>query len=56
VVWVHESRLQALADGIAAQYQALYPSVSGNADTTPVISERHHARVKAYVDDAKARG
>jgi coniferyl-aldehyde dehydrogenase len=25
VVWVHESRLQALADGIASQYQALYP-------------------------------
>jgi coniferyl-aldehyde dehydrogenase len=56
VVWVHESRLQALADGIASQYQALYPSVTGNADMTPVINERHHARVKAYVDDAKARG
>ena len=56
VVWVHESRLQALADGIAAQYQALYPSVTGNADMTPVVNERHHARVSAYVQDAKQRG
>ena len=33
------ARLQALADGIASQYQALYPSVTGNADMTPVINE-----------------
>ena len=56
VIWVHESRLQALADGISAQYQGLYPSVTGNADMTPVVNERHHARVSAYVQDAKQRG
>ena len=56
VIWVHESRLQALVDGIAAQYQGLYPSVTGNADMTPVVNERHHARVSAYVQDAKQRG
>ena len=56
VVWVHASRLQALAEGIAAQYQSLYPTVSGNTDMTPVVNERHYARVKGYVEDAKARG
>ncbi|MEX8195167.1 coniferyl aldehyde dehydrogenase [Comamonas guangdongensis] len=56
VVWVHESRLQALAEAIAARYREMYPTVSGNADMTPVVNERHHARVSAYVNDAKARG
>jgi len=56
VVWVHESRLQALVEAIVARYREMYPTVSGNADMTPVVNARHHARVSAYVNDARARG
>lgn len=55
-VWVHESKLQSLAEGLRAAYQSLYPTIAGNGDVTPIINERHFQRVKGYVDDARARG
>ena len=55
-VWVHASRLEELLQALAAQYGALFPSVEGNRDLTPVIDARHFARVQGYVQDARNRG
>ncbi|CAM4229637.1 Aldehyde dehydrogenase [Comamonas aquatilis] len=55
-VWVHESRLQELVEKMGAVYEGLYPTIDGNGDVTPIINERHLARVQSYVEDAKARG
>jgi len=55
-VWVPASRLEALAAALQASYVRQYPSVGGNGDVTPVVNERHFARVEAYVADAAARG
>ena len=56
VVWVQESRLEELLQGIATQYAQLYPAITGNQDLTPLVNERHHARVSGYVQDARSRG
>ena len=55
-VWVHESQLDALIEGLKASYEGQYPQIAGNPDVTPVINERHFARIEAYVADAGARG
>jgi coniferyl-aldehyde dehydrogenase len=34
----------------------LYPTLEKNEDYTSIVNDRHFARVRAYVDDAKARG
>lgn len=55
-VWVHESQLEALIAGLQEFYAGQYPQIAGNADVTPVVNERHFARVESYVADAGARG
>ena len=55
-VWVHESQLDALIAALQSVYAGLYPSIAGNPDVTPVVNERHFARVESYVADAGARG
>ncbi|MGV8805842.1 MAG: coniferyl aldehyde dehydrogenase [Polaromonas sp.] len=55
-VWVHESQLDALIAALQSVYSGLYPSIAGNPDVTPVVNERHFARVESYVADAGARG
>lgn len=55
-VWVHESQLEALIEGLKISYASQYPSFAGNADVTPVVNERHFARVESYVADAGSRG
>jgi coniferyl-aldehyde dehydrogenase len=36
--------------------KSMFPTISGNADYTAIINDRHHARLAGYVDDAKAKG
>lgn len=55
-VWVHESQLEALIAALQTVYSGLFPSIAGNPDVTPVVNERHFARVESYVADAGARG
>ena len=55
-VWVHESQLEALIDGLKTSYSAQFPTLAGNPDVTPVVNERHFARVESYIADADARG
>lgn len=55
-VWVHESQAESLVGALQQVYARLYPSIAGNPDVTPVVNERHFARVESYVADAAARG
>ncbi len=55
-VWVHQSKLDALIEALQKAYSGLYPTIAGNPDVTPVVNERHFARVESYVADAGARG
>lgn len=55
-VWVHESQLEALIAALQSVYRGLYPTIAGNLDVTPVVNERHFARVESYVADAGQRG
>ncbi len=56
VAWVHESQLEGLIDSLKDFYAGQYPTIAGNAEVTPVVNERHFARVESYVADAGARG
>ena len=55
-LWVHESQLEALITKIGEVYAGMYPSTTGNRDMTPIVNERHYARIAGYVQDAKERG
>ena len=55
-VWVHASQREALIAGLQEFYAGQYPSIAGNCDVTPVVNERHFARIESYVADAGARG
>jgi coniferyl-aldehyde dehydrogenase len=35
---------------------AMFPTIKDNPDYTAVIAERHFARIKGYVDDARSKG
>lgn len=55
-VWVHASQLEDLISALQDSYADLYPVLGRNPDVTPVINERHFARVESYIADAGARG
>jgi coniferyl-aldehyde dehydrogenase len=48
--------LEAAVDAIAAAARALYPEIDTTADYTAIISDRHFARLKAMVDEARSAG
>ncbi len=39
-----------------AAFRAVYGEAAGSADYTSIINERHHARLQALLDDARAKG
>jgi len=55
-VWVHSSQLDALVAGLQEVYGAFYPDLAHNPDVTPVVNDRHFARIESYVADAGQRG
>lgn len=51
------TRVQALADALAAQVRARYgDDLAASPDYTRIINERQYARLAAHVDDARQRG
>jgi len=46
----------AVAAGLAAAAARLYPSVLANPDYTSIINDRHHQRLRAWIDDARTKG
>lgn len=55
-IWVHNSQLEPLVSALQEFYSGLYPDLASNSDVTPIVNERHFARVESYVADAGARG
>ncbi len=46
----------AFVDACRAAVTKMYPTLEKNPDYTAVINDKHYARVRSYVDDARARG
>ena len=53
---VHESRVDAIVEGIRAHVPRMYPRLADNDEYTPLISERHRQRLLAHLDDARQKG
>jgi coniferyl-aldehyde dehydrogenase len=53
---VPRSQVDAFADAAVAAFRRLYPQTTGNADYTAIVNDRQHARVRALLDDALAKG
>ncbi|HEX9472664.1 MAG TPA: aldehyde dehydrogenase family protein, partial [Steroidobacteraceae bacterium] len=53
---VPRGRSTEFAAAVGIAFARLYPTVSGNAEYTSIISEHHATRIRALLDDAKALG
>jgi coniferyl-aldehyde dehydrogenase len=55
-VLVNASQADALAQGVIAAAEAMFPTLDGNADYTAIISDRHYQRLADLVAEAEAAG
>jgi coniferyl-aldehyde dehydrogenase len=55
-VLVPRPMLGDLVASIEAVVTKMYPTLEANPDYTSIINDRHYARLRGYVDEAKARG
>ncbi len=55
-VLIDEAREGKLVDALVASATAMYPTILDNNDYTSVVNDRHHARLTAHVEDARAKG
>jgi coniferyl-aldehyde dehydrogenase len=55
-VFVPAGVRDAFVQACKATVAKLYPTLAANPDYTSIVNEKHHARLKSYVDDAKSRG
>lgn len=46
----------AVVDSLKRAASAMYPSLLANPDYTSVVNDRHHQRLHAWLDDARAKG
>ena len=53
---VPEERLEEFAAAARASVARLYPRLADNPDYSAIINARHHARLAAYLDEARAQG
>ena len=51
-----QSKLDAVVDGIASAARTLYPDIDTTSDYTSIVSDRHFARLKSLVEEARDRG
>ncbi|SEP00309.1 coniferyl-aldehyde dehydrogenase [Luteibacter sp. UNC138MFCol5.1] len=49
-------RVDAFVDACRDATRAMFPRVSGNPDYTAIVNDRHRARLRGYLDDARAKG
>jgi coniferyl-aldehyde dehydrogenase len=49
-------RLSAFVDEAKNAVARMFPTIRENADYTAIVSDRHYARLAAYLDDARAKG
>lgn len=55
-LFVKEEQQQAMIDALRQAIEAAYPNYAENPDLTWVVNDRHYGRLKAHVDDARAKG
>ena len=55
-VLVPEERLEAFTVAARAAVAAMYPGIADNADYTSIIDARHRARLRDWLEEARARG
>ena len=53
---VPEDRIDEAVEGLRRSAAAMYPRLIDNPDYAAVINDRHHARLTAHLDDARAKG
>jgi coniferyl-aldehyde dehydrogenase len=53
---VPAARVDAFVAALSAAAAKLYPSFAANPDYTAIINERHYGRLRALIDDARAKG
>ncbi|MDI4635325.1 coniferyl aldehyde dehydrogenase [Pelomonas sp. V22] len=53
---VPRSLVEPLTAAILASMRKMYPTLDANPDYTGIVSPRHHARLHALLEDAKAHG
>ena len=51
-----KAMLAELTQACEAAVAKMYPTLAANPDYTSIISDRHYARLRAYLDEAKERG
>jgi coniferyl-aldehyde dehydrogenase len=54
--FVPEGRMDAFANAFVSQVTAMYPSLAANPDYSSIVSDQHHARLRALVADARSKG
>jgi coniferyl-aldehyde dehydrogenase len=55
-VLLPESRRDSFVAAAKAAVERMYPTLASNADYTSIVSDKHYARVKSYVEDAEKKG
>jgi coniferyl-aldehyde dehydrogenase len=55
-VLVRRPMLADLTAALEAVVAKMYPTLAANPDYTSIINERHYARLRGYIDEAKERG
>jgi coniferyl-aldehyde dehydrogenase len=55
-VLVEGNRAEALGQAVIRQAGIFYPDFASNPDYTAIVSDRHHARLTAMIDEARHRG
>ena len=55
-VLVQGNRAEALGQAVIRQAGVFYPDFASNPDYTAIVSDRHHARLTAMIDEARHRG
>lgn len=49
-------RAEALGQAVIRQAETFYPDLASNPEYTAIVSDRHHARLTAMIDEARHRG
>jgi len=55
-VLLPQARREEFIDLVGKAVKKFYPSLKSNPDYTSIINERHFARLRRYLDEAKAKG
>jgi acyl-CoA reductase-like NAD-dependent aldehyde dehydrogenase len=55
-VMVPAGSRDAFVEAAKVSVAKMYPTLEKNPDYTTIVNDKHYARVRAYVDDAKSRG